>query len=372
MTMQKKIIVLGATGSIGKSCIDILRHNPDLFKITGLSAHRDGEGLSLLEKEFGPCTCVLSLRDGEKKLLSMIRETEADIVVNGIAGSSGLLPSIAALESGKDLALANKETIVMAGPLIKRLAREKNGKILPVDSEHSAVFNLVNAYGRESIAEIILTASGGPFRTWASDRLPFITLSDALKHPTWSMGAKITIDSASLANKGLEVIEACLLFDIEPKRVKVVVHPQSLVHSFIRTTDGVLYAQISKPDMRHPIYSALTWPEYLPGHLEPLTFDQLCTMQFEPPRYSDFPLLGLAYKAAELAGCYTIAYNAANEIAVASFIGGVITFADLASVTERVLDLDWSKAPVSFDDVFFADSEARKSALSFITGIQKC
>lgn len=369
MTKSKNIVILGATGSIGSSCIDIVRNNPELFRIVALSAHHDKRGLEALAAEFKPRQSVLSGETGEESLLNMIRDSDADIVVNGISGASGLRPSIAALEAGKDLALANKETIVMAGPLIRSLAEKAHKKILPVDSEHSAVFNLIEAYGKDSISEIILTASGGPFRTWDTAKLAHIRPEDALKHPTWSMGAKITIDSASLANKGLEVIEACRLFDVPPEKVKVVVHPQSLVHSLIRTRDGVLYAQISKPDMRHPILSALSWPDYVPNHLDHLSFDQICTMQFEPPRYADFPLLGLAYRAAGLGGSYTIAYNAANEIAVAAFLANELSFPGLAEVTARILELDWSKEPLSFEDVFSADRDARSKAHSVIRGI---
>jgi 1-deoxy-D-xylulose-5-phosphate reductoisomerase len=371
MNSLKKIIVLGATGSIGKSAIDLIRHFPDRFAVAGLSAHRDRAGLASLASEFGIGKAVLSGDSGEQALLEMIRETEADIVVNGIAGASGLLPSKASLESGKDLALANKETIVMAGNLVRALAAENGKKILPVDSEHSAVFNLIEAYGKESVSEIVLTASGGPFRTWERARLATVTPEDALKHPTWSMGAKITIDSASLANKGLEVIEAVRLFDMPPDRVKVVVHPQSLVHSFIRTTDGVLYAQVSPPDMRHPILSALSWPEYTPNYLEPLEFEKLCTMQFEPPRYEDFPLLGLAYRAAGLSGRYTIAFNAANEEAVAAFLNRTITFRGLAEITAKTLESDWSGEPATFEDVVEADALARSQAREYIKGFVK-
>lgn len=371
MSERKKILVLGATGSIGSSCIDIVRHNADLFEITGISALRNREALNSIAGEFKIKNSVLVEEQGTDALLTMIRDTEADIVLNGIAGASGLLPSKTALESGKDLALANKETIVMAGPLIRDLAAKCNRRILPVDSEHSAVFNLISAYGKKAVSEIILTASGGPFRTYDVSQLSSVTPKDALKHPTWSMGAKITIDSASLANKGLEVIEACRLFDMPPDHIKVVVHPQSLVHSFIRTNDGVLYAQISHPDMRHPILSALTWPEYRPNHLEPLSFDKLCTMQFEPPRYRDFPLLGLAYRAAGLEGCYTIAFNAANEEAVAAFLAEKITFPELAEITASVLDNDWAREPVSFEEVYDADRRARNAALSVIKGISE-
>lgn len=363
---KKRVLVLGATGSIGTSCLDIIRRNPDLFDVAGLSANARQSELDALSEEFGNAPTVLTHRDGEAALLDFIRDADADIAVNGIAGASGLKPSIAALESGKDLALANKETIVMAGPLIRALARQTGRSILPVDSEHSAVFNLIHAHGKESIAEILLTASGGPFRTWDAAKLARATPEDALKHPTWSMGAKITIDSASMANKGLEVIEAVRLFDMPPDRVKVVVHPQSLVHSLVRTTDGVLYAQISHPDMRHPILSALTWPEYRENHLKPFDFSEARALQFEPPRYQDFPLLGLAYRAVGLGGAYTIAFNAANEVAVSAFLAKRLSFTGLAELTARVLESDWSREPASFDEVFDADRKARETAGSIL------
>jgi 1-deoxy-D-xylulose-5-phosphate reductoisomerase len=371
MEKRKRILVLGATGSIGKNALDVIRHYQDRFTLAGASAHNDGKGLETIANEFKLQNCVLSGVAGQEALLEMIRRTEADIVVNGIAGASGLLPSKAALESGKHLALANKETIVMAGLLIRKLAERNGLKILPVDSEHSAVFNLIEAYGKDSISEIILTASGGPFREWDSARLAKATAKDALKHPTWTMGSKITIDSASLANKGLEVIEACRLFDVPPDRVKVVVHPQSLVHSFIRTKDGVLYAQVSPPDMRHPILSALSWPDRLPDYLDRLDFDTAFDMRFEPPRYADFPLLGLAFRAAGLSGRYTIAFNAANEEAVYAFADGRISFPELSAVTAKVLENDWSGECENFDDVLESDAAARILARGFIGAYEK-
>jgi len=358
---RKRVIVLGATGSIGASGLDIIRNDPGRFEVVGLSAHRNREALASLAREFGVSEPILS-SEGEAPLLEMVKRTEADVVLNGIAGSSGLRPSIAALESGKDLALANKETIVMAGPLIRDLAKRAQARILPVDSEHSAVFALIEAHGSDAVAEVVLTASGGPFRSWDRERLARVRAADALRHPTWSMGPKITVDSASLANKGLEVIEACRLFDLPPDRVKVVVHPQSLVHSLIRTKDGVLWAQISLPDMRHPILSALAWPEVVPNQLEPLALDRLLDMRFEPPRYDDFPLLPLARRAAGMGGAYTIAYNASNEEAVAAFLEDRIGFLELAEVTARVLERDWSGEPADFDAVFAADAAARKAA----------
>jgi len=369
MQHKKKIIILGSTGSIGSSTLDIIRNNPSLFTVVGLSAHKNKNSLLKLSNEFGLKNSILTSESGIQPLLEMIRRTDADIVVNGIAGASGLLPSIASIDSGKHLALANKETIVMAGPLIRKLANTKQKKILPVDSEHSAIFNLIEKFGKNSIAEVILTASGGPFRTWNTEQLVHATYSDALKHPTWSMGNKITIDSASMANKGLEVIEACRLFDLVPEQISVTVHPQSLVHSFIRTIDGTLYAQISLPDMRHPIVSALTWPAYLPNKIPQLDFKTLYTMQFEPPRLNDFPLLSLAFHAAKLSGSYPIAYNAANEIAVDFFCKGLLTFPQLSNVTKKIMDSDWSSEPSSFEEVFNADDKARQMAQEVIRGI---
>lgn len=362
MKTAKRILVLGATGSIGSSALDIARNDPDRFVVTGLSAHRDKNGLALLGSEFPLADTLLTAAASPEEIADFIHRSDADIVVNGIAGAAGLLPSKAALESGKNLALANKETIVMAGPLIRKLALEKGLSILPVDSEHSAVFNLISAHGSESVDSIILTASGGPFRTLNTERLSAVTPEDALKHPTWTMGAKITIDSATLANKGLEVIEACRLFDLPPESVRVVVHPESLVHSFIRTKDGELYAQISKPDMRHPILSALNWPEIRPNHLEPFDPETLGTLHFERPRYEDFPLLGMAYRAAGMGGAYTIAFNAANEVAVAAFLDKAITFTGIGEVTAQVLEKDWSAEPSNFEAVLDADSAARSLA----------
>lgn len=365
----KKVIVLGATGSIGSSTLEIVRNNPHLFEIVAFSAHSDQKKFNTISAEFPKAKSILSGKTGQKALLEMIRETEADIVVNGIAGSSGLLPSKEALESGKDLALANKETIVMAGSLIRKLAKNKNKALLPVDSEHSAVFNMIETFGYNSVSEIILTASGGPFRTWSTEKIQAATAKDALQHPTWSMGSKITIDSASMANKGLEVIEACSLFDMSPEKVKVVVHPQSLVHSLIRTRDGALYAQISHPDMKHPIFSALTWPQFKESGLKPFEFDSFCTMTFEPPRWEDFPLLGLAYRCATLSKSYTIAYNASNEETVAAFLSNKIGFADLVRITAKVLESDWGYEPKTFEEILEVDSVSRNIAKQIIQGL---
>ena len=257
---MKKVLVLGCTGSIGSNTLNICRAFPQKFSVCGITCNSKKEELEKLSKEFN-CKCSLTSEDGIAGIEKLIEESEPDIVVNGIAGSAGLLPSKIVLDAGIDLALANKETVVMAWPLIKSLADTRNAKIIPVDSEHSAIFSLVNQIGNENISQLVITASGGPFRTLKKEELTKVTVQDALKHPTWSMGTKITIDSASLANKGLEVIEANRLFDFPVEKVQVVVHPQSLVHSLVRTNDGMLYAQISDPDMKHPIYSALTFPK---------------------------------------------------------------------------------------------------------------
>lgn len=365
---MKNLLILGCTGSIGTSALNIAREFPDRFNVVGLTAHKSKERLQELSKEFGNVPTCLTGVDSEDALERLINTCGADIVVNGIAGSPGLMPSVFVLRAGIDLALANKETIVMAGPLIARLAREHNCRILPVDSEHSAVFTLVEKFGSDSIRQIVLTASGGPFREKKSEDLPFMRPADALKHPTWNMGTKITIDSASLANKGLEVIEACRLFNISPDRVKVTVHPQSLVHSLIRTRDGVLYAQISPPDMRHPILTALTWPDFVPSSLEEWDITAGGTLNFYPPRMNDFPMLPLAYKSLSMASG-PIAYNAANEIAVEAFLNGKIAFTQIAYVTDRILAMDWNKEPVTIDDVFLFDNKARQQAKKIVEDI---
>ena len=357
---MKKVLVLGATGSIGTNTLDIARKMPESFSICGLSAHSNSKKLKELCEEFN-CKGVLTSFDSKDCIKQLIEQTAPDIVVNGIAGSAGLLPSKTVIEHGIDLALANKETVVMAWSLIKDLAKKSGSKIIPVDSEHSAVFNLINQAGNKNVDSIIITASGGPFREYNKKDLEKVTVKDALKHPTWNMGKKITIDSATLANKGLEVIEACRLFDRPVQKVKVVVHPQSLIHSLIRTNDGMLYAQISDPTMKHPIFSALTYPENKKSPLEPFElFDQ--TMTFYKPRFEDFPMLKYAYEAAENEKSYTIVYNAANEVAVSAFLEERITFTKIPLIVKKVLDKDWTSEIKSFDDVFEQDLKARNYA----------
>jgi len=385
--MKKRIAVLGATGSIGKSSLDIISRNSENFEVVLLCAGSNSKTLKELSKQFPSAACVLAGEEGGKeKLLSSILDIKPDITINGISGAAGLEPSLAAIKAGSHLALANKETIVMAGRLVMNLANEKNVRIIPVDSEHSAVFNLLKYFSKEhlaetrrrrerreeeekevveTISEIILTASGGPFRNLSLEEMQNVTVKEALAHPTWNMGPKITIDSASMANKGLEIIEACVFFDMPPEKVKVVIHPQSIVHSMVRLCNGVVYAQLSKPDMRHPIHDAIYWPETTPSALEPVSFDFL-TLEFSRPDTEKFPMLNLAWNAAKLAALYPCAYNAANETAVAAFLEQKIKFTDIAKITEHVLQADWNGNCLDLETVLEADLKARSLATSLL------
>ena len=375
--MKKRVAVLGATGSIGKSALDVLRNAKDSFDPVLFSANSDAEGLLELKEEFpGAYTALvdesMSFKKGidflgNKRFLQAIAAVKADIAVNGVAGAAGLEPSAAVIGSGADLALANKETIVMAGKLISALAEKNKVKIIPVDSEHSALFKLIEAHGKENVAEIILTASGGPFLNYASEKLKDVKPGDALSHPTWKMGPKITIDSATMANKGLEVIEAALLFGFPPEKIKVVIHPQSVVHSMIRMTDGAVYAQMSEPDMRLPIHQALFWPETGESTLTSLNFDTL-TLTFAPPDYEKFPLLALAYQALKGGPGSQVVFNAANEVAVEAFLRRRIGFTDIS----RLVDYALAHSPPdegeaeTIEAVLERDREARALAEGYL------
>ena len=377
---KKRIAILGATGSIGESSLDIISRNKEIsgnedFEVVLLSGHCCSEKLDKLKKQYPAAECILTSEvNGKEKLLYAVKNAKADITINGISGAAGLEPSIAVIESGSHLALANKETIVMAGKLVKNLAKEKKVNIIPVDSEHSAIFHLLqnfttkahkSAKDDELIREIILTASGGPFRNYNLQDMDKITVQETLAHPTWKMGKKITIDSASMANKGLEIIEACYLFEVPYEKVKVVIHPQSIVHSMISLCNGVFYAQLSKPDMRHPIHDALYWPVTTPLNLDPLNFDSL-TLEFSKPDTGKFPMLSHAWAAAAKGCLYPCAYNAANEIAVAAFLEQKIKFTDIPKITEHVLQSDWSSNRLDIEAILEADKTARSRAVSFI------
>ena len=357
---MKKVLVLGCTGSIGSSTLDIIENEKEKFSVCGITAHNNKDKLEILSNKF-KCPSLLTKNADELEYKNFIEKCQPDIVVNGIAGSAGLLPSKLVLETGTDLALANKETVVMAYPLIKELAEKNNAKIIPVDSEHSAIFSLINQAGKENVDRILITASGGPFRTYSKEQLEQVTLEMALNHPTWKMGPKITIDSSTLANKGLEVIEASYLFDKAADKIDVIVHPQSIVHSMVRTNDGMIYAQLSDPDMKHPIISALTYPENTNNYLKPFDlFDKELT--FFRPRIQDFPLLGYAFECVRKKGAYPLVFNAANEIAVHAFLEKKISYTQIAGITEKVLSFDWALDCKSFNEVFETDKKARKIA----------
>ncbi|WP_010258296.1 1-deoxy-D-xylulose-5-phosphate reductoisomerase [Treponema primitia] len=376
--MKKRVAILGVTGSIGRSTLEVIRAEKDSFEPILFSSHTSIDELLTVGKEFPDAVLVLSgqnqgiehgLKYGLQDLLKAIQDSGADIVVNGITGAAGLVPSLVSLEAGADLALANKETIVMAAPLVFDAAAKGGGKIIPIDSEHSAIFNLINAHGIDRVEEILLTASGGPFRKYTAEALMTIRPEEALVHPTWAMGPKITVDSATLANKGLEVIEAAGLFHIPVDKIRVVVHPQSIIHSMIRLTDGAVYAQLSKPDIRLPIHEALNFPECVPCAFGRLGFDAL-TLEFEKPDNKKFPMLPLAYEAVRSGGITPTVYNAANEVAVAAFLAKGATFLDIPRIVENVLTMAWPCPHLDLPSILEADAKARQSAQTFIA--EKC
>jgi 1-deoxy-D-xylulose-5-phosphate reductoisomerase len=374
---KKRIAVLGATGSIGTNTLDVIRSGKDTFEPVLFSANSNAAMLSAIAAEFPRAKIAFSgprktaegagfdkrngVYLGREGLLAAIADSGADITLNGISGAAGLEPSLAVLNSGSGLALANKESMVMAGTLVLKTAARHSLPVIPVDSEHSAIFNLIRRQGRDGLKEALLTASGGPFRTWSKEQLKNVSLKDALAHPTWKMGAKITIDSASLANKGLEVIEAARLFDLNADNIKVVIHPQSIVHSMIRMNDGVVYAQLSRPDMRLPIHEALCYPEIAPSLGKELDFEDLC-LSFEKPDIDRFPMLSLAYEALRAGACYPIAYNAANEYAVGAFFNEKIQFTGISDLCGRVLSMDWSGEADDLPSILEADRKARSAA----------
>ena len=377
---KKKVSVLGSTGSIGKNTLEVIRSLEPSFDIVALACRSSVGELTRQVKEFAPeAVAVAGPLDSqeevelgklrgtrvyreERGLLQMLTDTDADLVVNGISGAKGLLPSLKTLQRGADLALANKETVVMAGGLVSDLVRRNGSTLLPVDSEHYALFCLLRGRKPEDVQEVILTASGGAFRDLSYEQLRDVRIEDALIHPNWNMGAKITVDSATMANKGLEVIEAHHLFDIPVSAIKVLIHPQSYIHSLIRSSDGFIYAQLSQPDMRLPIQNALTYPGLEPSCLEAfdLTGKSLSFGAVDPHKYR---LLSLAYGAAEQAGGYPIAYNAANEVAVDRFLSRDISFLEIAQLVEQVLQVDWKVPVEEIEAILQVDREARIKAV---------
>ena len=379
---RKRVVVLGATGSIGDSALKVARDIPERMEIVGLAANSNAEKLAAAANEVRPeSVCLVDktkidiLRktlDYEPRILvgkEGLREiaclTNADMVLVAIVGTAGLRPALAAIEAGKDLAVASKEILVMAGEIVMRQARENGVHVLPVDSEHNAIFQCLDGRASE-VRRVILTASGGPFRETPASEFVGLTPEEALKHPTWNMGPKITIDSATLFNKGLEMIEAHWLFGLEMKRVEVVIHPQSIVHSMVEFADGSALAQLSYSDMCFPIQYAVTWPDRVPNTLPPLDFSKLSKLEFFPPRYDDFPALNLARRAGETGGTLPAVMNAANEVAVAAFLDRQLRFPQIWQVVEQVMNRHTPVAHPDLDAILQADQWARAEAAKML------
>ncbi|MBQ7622177.1 MAG: 1-deoxy-D-xylulose-5-phosphate reductoisomerase [Bacteroidales bacterium] len=384
MKAKRRIAILGSTGSIGTQTLDVIRQHPDLFEVDLVSAMNNVELLAEQAKEFDANNAVIcneelypklskALADSDTKawtgtssLCLLVKAESVDIVVGAMVGFSGLRPTLAALEAGKIVALANKETLVAAGSLVTDVMRRNKAVILPVDSEHSAIFQcLLGASGNE-VQKIHLTASGGPFRSWSRGRITAATAADALRHPNWNMGAKVTIDSATMMNKGFEVIEARWLFDIDPSRIEVVVHPESIIHSMVEFADGAVIAQLGHPDMREPIGFALSFPARIPVGNKKLDFASLGKLTFQKPDTELFPNLRLAYEAIERGGNAPCALNAANEVAVAAYLQGRIGFYDIPAINEKCLSgLNFAGNP-TLDDIFETNEEIARLANGFI------
>jgi 1-deoxy-D-xylulose-5-phosphate reductoisomerase len=384
---RKRVVVLGATGSIGDSALMVARDIPERMEIVGLAANSNAQKLAAAANEMRPeSVCLVDetkvdiLREaldyqprifsGETGLREIACLTNADMVLVAIVGTGGLRPALAAIETGKDLAVASKEILVMAGEIVVREARDNGVHVLPVDSEHNAIFQCLDGRASE-VRRIILTASGGPFRETPRKDFDSISPEQALKHPTWNMGPKITIDSATLFNKGLEMIEAHWLFGVEMKRVEVVIHPQSIVHSMVEFADGSTLAQLSYSNMRFPIQYAVTWPERVPNTLPPLDFSNLSKLEFFTPRYEDFPALNLARQAGEAGGTLPAVMNAANEVAVAAFLDRQVRFPDIWHVVEEVMNRHTSVAHPDLDAILEADQWARAEATRSVKSLSR-
>jgi 1-deoxy-D-xylulose-5-phosphate reductoisomerase len=375
---MKKLTILGSTGSIGVSTLEIVAAHPDKFEIVALTA---GNNLDLLKRQiekFSPQVVAVVTAESAKKLNGMLNgkkpeilcgipgmikvasATDATMVVAAIVGSAGLVPAVAAIKAGKDIALANKETLVAAGRLVMDLVEQHGVKLYPVDSEHSAVFQSLQGHKGENVERIILTASGGPFLNYPLEKLSHVSVSDALSHPNWSMGQKITIDSATMMNKGLEIIEARWLFDMTPDRIDVVIHPQSIIHSMVEYIDGCVMAQLGVPDMKAPIAYALTYPERARTGVKPLDLTEISTLSFFKPDLTRFPALKLAYRSLQDGESMPAVMNAANEVAVEAFLSGKIKFTDIVTIIEKTMNLHKPHSLDSLDEVLSLDIWSRE------------
>lgn len=383
---MKAITLLGSTGSIGTQTLDIVAQYPDQFRIVGLAAGRNVEMFASQIRQFRPAIAAICIEEklpelkqaiadldpqpillaGEAGVAEVARYGDAETVVTGIVGCAGLLPTIAAIEAGKDIALANKETLIAGGPVVLPLVEKHGVKLLPADSEHSAIFQCLQGVPAGGLRRILLTASGGAFRDWSVEKLSEVRVADALKHPNWSMGRKITVDSATLMNKGLEVIEAHFLFGMDYERIDIVIHPQSIIHSLIELQDTSVLAQLGWPDMRLPLLYALSWPERIYTEWEQLDLVKAGNLTFREPDHQKYPCMQLAYAAGRAGGSMPAVLNAANEQAVALFLEEKIQYLDIARCIEHVCDrhsTDNCPNP-SLDDILAADQWARQEVIA--------
>lgn len=380
MTEKRRIAILGSTGSIGRQALDVVRQHKDLFEVELLTANNSSALLIEQAMEFRPGSVVIcneakyqevadalqpndiKVFTGMDSVCSLVEADDIDIVLTALVGFSGLRPTISAIKAGKIIALANKETLVAGGSVVMDLAKKYNSPILPVDSEHSAIFQCLLGATGNPISRIHLTASGGPFRTWDRDRIATATKNEALKHPQWTMGAKITIDSATMMNKGFEMIEARWLFDTAPDKINIVVHPQSIIHSMVEFADGAVIAQLGNPDMREPIQFALSFPERLSLNNKKLDFASLQGLTFEEPDMEKFPCLSLAFEAIRKGGNVPCAMNAANEAAVAAFLKDGIRFYDIPEIISACMaGVDFVEKP-TVDDLLSTNAEVYRAA----------
>lgn len=383
---MKAITLLGSTGSIGTQTLDIVAQYPDQFRIVGMAAGRNIELLSQQIRQFRPQVVAIAdpnqlpdlktaiadldpqpqLLAGEAGVVEVAAYGDAESVITGIVGCAGLLPTIAAIKAGKDIALANKETLIAGGPVVLPLVEQYGVKLLPADSEHSAIFQCLQGLPEGGLRRIILTASGGAFRDWPVEKLPEVTVADALKHPNWSMGRKITVDSATLMNKGLEVIEAHYLFGVDYDHIDIVIHPQSIIHSLIELQDTSVLAQLGWPDMRLPLLYALSWPERVATDWEPLDLVKSGDLTFREPNHQKYPCMQLAYDVGRMGGAMPAVMNAANEQAVALFLDEKISFLDIPKVIETACDRFQSQNTLqpSLEDILAADQWARQEILT--------
>ncbi len=385
---MRGLAILGSTGTIGANTLDVVGRHLSRFRVVGLTANTDDAGLARQCLQWRPRLAAMADADAAERLLRRLRDAgveetevragvegleavarlpEADAVMAGIVGAAGLLPTLAAARAGKRVLLANKEALVMSGRLFMSTVRESGALLLPIDSEHNAIFQCMpqqrsGSLEQSGVRRILITASGGPFRSTPMDELARVTPDQACAHPNWVMGRKISVDSATMMNKGLEVIEACWLFDTVPERIQVVIHPQSVVHSMVEYEDASVLAQMGNPDMRTPIAHALGWPQRLDAGVESLDLFRTARLDFEEPDFERFPCLGFGFEAARAGGGMSTVLNAANEVAVEAFLDGAVSFTDIAGIIEATLESGVRGEPESLDEVLVLDREARESA----------